>query len=94
MARQTDNERIKQRNSDFLHVFSGPQGERVLAYLSVFCLKRGSTFTEGSPDKSAFNEGARAVILEIDHWLEYDLSTLDEAGETDNTEPEEREQND
>ncbi len=94
MARQTDNERIKQRNSDFLHVFSGPHGERVLAYLSVFCLKKEGTFVNGSPDKSAFNEGARAVILEIDHWLEYDLSTLDETGETDNTEPEEREQND
>ena len=90
----TEQERIKQRTSDFLHTFSGPQGERVLAYLSVFCLKRGSTFINGSPDKSAFNEGARAVILEIDHWLEYDLSTLDEMGETDNTEPEEREQND
>jgi len=84
----TESERIKQRKSDFLQTFSGPHGERVLAYLSVFCLKRGSTFIVGSPDKSAFNEGARAVILEIDHWLEYDLSTLDETGETDNTEPE------
>ncbi|KKL58651.1 hypothetical protein LCGC14_2223240 [marine sediment metagenome] len=84
----TESERIKQRKSDFLQTFSGPHGERVLAYLSVFCLKRGSTFIVGSPDKSAFNEGARAVILEIDHWLEYDLSTLEEAGETDNIEPE------
>ena len=83
-----ENERIKQRNSDFLQVFSGSQGERVLAYLSMFCLKKGSTFINGSPGKSAFNEGARAVILEIDHWLEFDLSTLDETGETDNTEPE------
>lgn len=84
----TEHERIKQRHSDFVQAFSGPQGERVLAYMSVFCLKRGCTFKEGSPDKSAFNEGARAVILEIDHWLEFDLSTLDETGETDNTEPE------
>ncbi len=88
----TEQERIKQRNSDFVQTFAGPQGERVHAYLSVFCLKKGNTFVEGSPDKSAFNEGARAVMLEIDHWLEYDLSTLDEAGETDNTEPEERNQ--
>ncbi len=83
-----EKEKIKQRNVDFLQTFSGPHGERVLAYLSVFCLKKGSTFIQGSPDKSAFNEGARAVILEIDHWLEFDLSTLDETGETDNTEPE------
>ena len=71
-----------------MQTFSGPHGERVLAHLSVFCLKKGCTFIQGSPDKSAFNEGARAVILEIDHWMEYDLSTLDEAGETDNIEPE------
>lgn len=87
----TESERIKQRHSDFVQTFAGPQGERVLAYLSIFCLKKGSTFIEGSPDKSAFNEGARAVILEIDHWLEFDLSTLDETGETDNTEPERNE---
>ncbi|KKL76501.1 hypothetical protein LCGC14_2044290 [marine sediment metagenome] len=84
----TEAEKIKQRNADFVQTFAGPHGERVLAYLSAFCLKRGSTFIVGSPDKSAFNEGARAVILEIDYWIEYDLSTLDETGETDNTEPE------
>ncbi len=84
----TETEKIKQRNSDFLQTFSGPQGERVLAYLSVFCLKKSGTFVSGSPDKSAFNEGARAVMLEIDYWLEFDLSTLDETGETDNIEPE------
>lgn len=89
----TEQEKIKQRISDFQFAFSGLRGERVHAYLSVFCLKKGSTFILGSPDKSAFNEGARAVILEIDHWLEYDLSTLDEMGETDNKEPE-REQDD
>ncbi len=84
-----EKDKIKQRNSDFLQIFNGsPQGERVLAYLSWFCLKKRCTFVDGSPDKSAFNVGARAVILEIDYWLEYDLSTLDEIGETDNTEPE------
>ena len=89
-----ESERIKQRNSDFLQTFSGsPQGERTYDHLSKFCLKKGCTFDRDSARKSAFNEGARAVILEIDHWLEYDLSTLDETGETDNTEPEEREPN-
>ena len=83
-----ESEKIKQKHSDFVQVFSGPQGERVLDYLSSFCLKKDCTFVLGSPDKSAFNQGARAVILEIDHWLEYDLSVLDETGETDNTEPE------
>ena len=84
----TEKEKSTQRVADFTQAFSGPQGERVLAYLSVYCLKKDGTFVEGSPDKSAFNEGARAVILEIDYWIEFDLSTLDETGETDNTEPE------
>ena len=85
----TESDKIKQKHSDFVQVFGGSlQGIRIYDYLSSFCLKKDCTFVPGSPDKSAFNQGARAVILEIDHWLEYDLSTLDEAGETDNIEPE------
>jgi hypothetical protein len=84
----TESEKVNQRHSDFVQVFSGPQGQRALDYLSKFCLKKDCTFVLGSPDKSAFNQGARAVILEIDHWLEYDLTTLEGTGETDNTEPE------
>ena len=83
----TEHEEIKQRNSDFLQVFSGsPQGERIYDYLSKFCLKEECTFDKDSARKSDFNMGARAVILEIDHWLKFDLSVLDEAGETDNIE--------
>ncbi len=86
---QTENEIIKQRNSDFLHIFiSSPQGKRIYEHLSDFCLKKECTFDKDSARKSDFNAGARAVILEIDYWLEYDLSTLEETSETDNTEPE------
>lgn len=83
-----EKDRIKQKNSDFLQTFNGPQGGRTYDHLSKFCLKKECTFDRDSARKSDFNAGARAVILEIDYWLEYDLSTLDEAGETDNTEPE------
>ena len=83
----TEAEKTKQKNSDYLQVFSGsPQGERVYDYLANFCLKKECTFDRDSARKSDFNAGARAVILEIDHWLEYDLSTLEETSETDNTE--------
>jgi hypothetical protein len=82
---------LRQRNNDFLNVFNGPQGGRVLNYLTMFCLKKGSTFIPGQPDQSAFNEGARSVILEIDHWLELDLASLEKSGETDNIEPERQE---
>ena len=85
----TENDKIKQRNSDFLQIFSGsPQGKRIYDYLSGFCLKKECTFDRDSARKSDFNAGARAVILEIDYWMEYDLSTLEETGETDNIEPE------
>ncbi len=84
---QTENEKIKQRNSDFLQVFRGsPQGERVYDYMSVFCLKKECTFDKDSARKSDFNMGSRAWQLEADFWLEYDLSTLDETGETDDIE--------
>ena len=89
----TENEKTRQRNNDFLNIFNGsPQGQRIYEYLSKFCLKKECTFDRDSARKSDFNAGARAVILEIDYWIEYDLSTLEETGETDNKEPE-REQN-
>ena len=85
----TGNEIIKQRNSDFLHIFtSSPQGVRIYDFLAAFCLKNECTFDRESARKSDFNTGARAVILEIDDWINYDLSTLEETSETDNIEPE------
>ncbi len=85
----TENDKIEQRNSDFLHIFSGsPQGKRIYDYLSKFCLKKECTFDRESARKSDFNAGARAVILEIDYWIEYDLSSLEKTGETENIEPE------
>ncbi len=86
---QTEADKIKQRTSDFVDIFDGtPQGVRIYDFLSGFCLKKECTFDKDSARKSDFNAGARAVILEIDYWMEYDLSTLEEAGETENIEPE------
>lgn len=82
-----ESETARQRNSDFLHIFSGsPQGKRIYDYLAGFCLKNECTFDKESARKSDFNNGARSVILEIDYWMEFDLSTLEETGETDNIE--------
>ncbi len=86
---QTESEKIKQKNSDFLQVFSGSsQGKRVYDYLAEGCFKNECTFNQDSARKSDFNAGARSVILEIDHWMEYDLSTLENVNKTENTEPE------
>ena len=76
MADKTRYEIVIQRNSDFLNTFSPDRGKSVLDYLSKYCLEKSSTFDKESPYMSAFNEGARSVILEIRHWLDMDISKL------------------
>ena len=73
----TREEIIKKRVSDFNNAFLSHHGTGAIDYLSNFCMEHRSTFVENSDRKSAFNEGARAVILEIRRWLEYDLSKLE-----------------
>ena len=77
MEQQTRYEIYAQRNSDFVNTFTGDRQERVLAYLSKFCLENEQTFNINSERKSAFNEGARAVILEIRRWLDMDMSKIE-----------------
>ena len=69
---------VRQRNSDFLNTFTGQYGEPVLKYLSKYCLENTCTFDKNSARKSDFNQGARSVILEIRHWLDMDISKLEE----------------
>ena len=87
--KQSETDKIKQRNSDFLHIFSGsPQGVRIYEYFEEIGFKKDCTFDKESARKSILNEGMRKFMLIIDYWIEYDLSTLEEAGETENIEPE------
>lgn len=67
---------VLQRNIDFLTVFTTENGKRVLSYLSKYCLENNPTFVDNSDRKSAFNEGARSVILEIRRWLNMDVSKI------------------
>jgi len=71
------NGKIKQRVYDFQNAFLSEHGTGALDYLSKFCLEHENTFVVDSARKSDFNEGARAVILEIRHWLDYDLNKLE-----------------
>jgi len=73
---QTREEIVIGRNMDFLNTFTSPAGIRVMTYLSRYCLENHTTYVEGSSHKSAFNEGARSVMLEIRHWLDMDMSKL------------------
>jgi hypothetical protein len=70
-------EEITQKKGDFLFTFGGARGTRVLETLSKYCMEHDNTFVECSARKSDFNEGARSVILEIRHWMDYDLSKFE-----------------
>ena len=48
----------------FRRAFESEDGKKVLKYLETFCFMNASTFN-ADPYKSAFNEGARSVILHI-----------------------------
>ena len=55
----------KQKIIDYQRAFLSPEGANVLADLSVECNEHRSTFVPGSPDRSAYLEGGRSVILHI-----------------------------
>lgn len=76
METKTGEEVIKERVMNFQNAFTGEHGKKVMDHLSRYCLEKSSTFVENSDRKSAFNEGARSVILEIRRWVEYDLNKL------------------
>jgi len=57
----------------FKQCFATDAGAAVLDELSKFCMERRSTYTAGDAMKTAFNEGARTVILEIRRRLEANL---------------------
>jgi len=74
MAGEELQEALSQRVSDFKHSFGTPSGQRVLKYLSEFCFENQSTFDASSQSTCNFNEGSRYVILEINKWLNFDLT--------------------
>ena len=78
LAEEEQNEIIHQRVTDFKHSFESAHGKRVYKKLAVVCLENSSTYEEGSPHRTSFNEGARSIILEIRHWLDYDLTKLNQ----------------
>ena len=67
-------EALEQRVVDFKHSFETPSGKRTYEYLAKFCFANQSTFDASSQSACNFNEGSRFVILEIDKWLEFDLT--------------------
>ena len=80
---ESNYERTLRINSDMLNTFGSASGVRTLEYLSEFCLENECTFNSSSARKSDFNQGARAVILEIRHWLGIDISKLEKDEQND-----------
>ena len=61
-----DEEKLKRLTSDYVTVFSSPQGERVEDDLRIVCGAEMSSF-DVDPCVTAFNEGRRYVWLQIKH---------------------------
>lgn len=68
----TDEER-KALARSFRTCFGNEAGARVLDYLSKVCFERNLTYAQGDPYHTAFNEGARMVMLDIRHWMQHGL---------------------
>ena len=79
---------LVQRSSDFKSTFGSAIGLRALGFLSDYCLEHEQTYDRDSDRKTAFNEGARSVILEIRHWLELDITKLEKNKSVENEENE------
>ncbi len=66
----SDETELQQMIIDWHTTFDSESGKRVLDRLSKFCLEKQSCYTQGDSHETAFNEGARSVILEIRRRLE------------------------
>ena len=65
-------ERIR---ASYIACFDAPAGKEVLGHLYLFCRQGRTTFDE-NPYRLAFNEGKRAVMLEILRYLNMDTEAL------------------
>jgi len=65
----TPEEQKKQLIRDYQFTFGSPDGQRVLADLSLQTYENMMTYVDDNPHGTAFNEGRRAVILHIRRLL-------------------------
>lgn len=73
---QSEYERLDLIHENVLRCFDSPAGEFVLAWLYDLTKMGQSSFVRGSPDQSAFNEGKRWVILQIQGQMRIDDNEL------------------
>ena len=63
---------IKERKQMYLTVFDSAEGKKVLEDLSRLAFINRTTFNE-NPQKMAFHEGQRSIILHIQSMMKIDL---------------------
>lgn len=66
-----DIDKAKQTAIDFGVTFNSEHGVRVKENLDAYCLRNDSTFDADNTHQTAFNEGARSVVLYIEHVIAY-----------------------
>lgn len=63
-------EELEQLNSDCFETFVNfAAGARVYKWLKELCFAKKTSFVIGAPDASAFNEGHRDIIIEIEERI-------------------------
>lgn len=69
----------KQVVAAYQEAFASPAGIIVLGHLTHrFGYTRGTTLVSGDPQATAFNEGQRAVLVEIGRLLDTQLASLED----------------
>ena len=68
---------LSSRNKNYRKVFSDNEGEYVLADLYRFCGMDRPSYVEGSPDRTAYNEGMKRVALRIKSIMNQSSSDVD-----------------
>jgi hypothetical protein len=71
------NKRVLATITDYKEAFRSPHGQRVLQHLIDMYMTKTS-HVEGDPHSTAFNEGARNVVLMIIKKLKLDIGQLQE----------------
>jgi hypothetical protein len=72
-----NNEEVLATVADFQRVFDSPEGKNVLAYLMKTADFMRTTYVPNDPYGTAFNEGRRAIVIDIVNRLKIDIRALE-----------------
>ena len=68
---------IEQLKKDYITVFTGEAGKRVLKHLENTCYIHRSTLPgKNNPIRLAFNEGQRSIVIHIKNMLIFRVESL------------------